>query len=508
MSLTIRGRALAGASLMVVILVGPTVYSVVVLRRISEQTKLFLNQEATIEANMGAVRDGFEEARQNAKLLCVMVLERESFRARVEASLSSVRGQLSELKAYIAPHFGPAADNVARALARFHDDAVAGVEPLDVNQQDPNMITKALHVVEQDSDRVEAAVRGLSSAVQVAARQRAADTEEIARDAATLTVASTSVGLLVAFGLWLALLRALSRPLTDLAMGTERIAAGDFDQKIPVRADDELGRLADAFNRMSEALGELDRLKAEFIATASHGLRTPLACAKGYLSGLSSGRQGSLDETGLRSVRRIEEEVDRVTRFVDQLLDLGRLRAGRLPLEMREVPAAALFTSIGRSFDALAEEKGVAWRIDVVPGLPARITADPDRLGEALINLVGNAFKYTPAGGRITMTVSPEDSSVRVEVEDTGPGIPADEVPLIFEKYFRGGGVVAEGTGLGLAISKEIVQRHGGRIWAESEPGRGARFIFIVPAQQPRSPGADSGGLKPSSSGRWRSVRI
>src|SRR5882724_5134746 len=121
MSFTIRGRALAGASLIVVILVGPTIYSVVVLRRISEQTRAFLNREATIEANMAAVRDRFEEARQNAKLLCVMVQQRDSFRARVESSLASVRGHLSVLRGSIASQAGPSIDNVARALAHFHD---------------------------------------------------------------------------------------------------------------------------------------------------------------------------------------------------------------------------------------------------------------------------------------------------------------------------------------------------------------------------------------------------
>lgn len=493
MSLTIRGKALLGASLIIVILIGPTIYSVVVLRRISSLTAIFLIRDADAGVKVSRLRDNFEEARKAAHLSRVNPEYQRDFPAKVETVLVEMQKDLDTLSANAAPSVRTAIVRVTGALRRYRERALAEGNDQAALQQAEGELPKALNRL---SDEVENVVK-----------QRTADTKELAREAAALTLVATAIGFLVAAGLWAVLLRSLSRPLGDLAAGTERIATGRFDQKIPVRADDELGRLADAFNRMAEALGELDRLKAEFISTASHGLRTPLACAKGYLSALRSGRQGSLDEESVRSVRRIEEEVDRVTRFVDQLLDLGRLRSGRLPLALREVPAAALFTSIARSFDALAEEKGIDWRIRVEEGLPPRITADPDRLGEALINLLGNAFKYTPRGGKVAMSVAPGDGWVKVEVADTGPGIPSGEVALIFEKYFRGGGVEAEGTGLGLAISKEIVERHGGRIWAESEPGAGARFIFKVPAA-PRAPGAgESGRHRRPPSGMLRNVK-
>jgi signal transduction histidine kinase len=494
MSLTIRGKVLLGASLIVVILIGPTIYSVLVLRRISSQTTIFLTRDAAAGVTVSQMLDTFEEARRQA--LGFRANEdpafRPRFRQKLESVLDDMQRSLDSLRGDAERSVETSLIRVTGTLRRYRERALAEVN-------DPAAFAQA------DAD-VPVALKQLSVAVQNVVRQRTAETKELARDAARLTLVATVIGFLVAAGLWAVLLRSLSRPLKDLLAGTERIAAGRFDEMIPVRAVDELGRLADAFNRMGEALGEIERLKAEFISTASHGLRTPLACAKGYLSALGSGRQGSLDEESLRSVRRIEEEVDRVTRFVDQLLDFGRLRSGRLPMAMREVPAAALFTSIGRSFDALAEEKGIAYRIRVGEGLPSRITADPDRLGEALINLLGNAFKYTPRGGRVAMSVAPENGWVRVEVEDTGPGIPSGEVSLIFERYFRGGGVVAPGTGLGLAISKEIVERHGGRIWAECEKGSGARFIFKVPVTPAPRAGGESGKFRLASAGPRKSV--
>ncbi len=476
MSITVRQKALLGIGLVVALLLAPTIYSVVVLREISALTAILAEGDARAGVMATRLSALFDEGHRSAQLLRLDPV----FVSRLDATLHKMQHVLDALRAGADPKVVRASLRLAAALRSFRGRAVA--EPLD----------------EAAFEHAGSAVRGelgrLRDAVQRLADQRTEEAKTLAQRAATLTLLSAAFGFAVAAGLWAVLLRALSRPLRDLAAGTERIARGQFDRPIPVRTDDELGRLASAFNRMAEALGELERMKAEFISTASHGLRTPLACAKGYLSALKSGRQGPLGEEGQRSVRRIEEEVDRVARFVDQLLDLGRLRSGKLPMSMREVPSAALFTSIGRSFDALAEEKGIAYEIRVEEGLPPRITADPDRLGEALTNLLGNAFKYTPPGGAVTMAVRGENGWVRVEVADTGPGIPREEVPLIFEKYFRGGGVAAEGAGLGLAIARGIVERHGGTIWAESTEGKGARFIFRVPAAQRASARAAKAG--------------
>jgi len=489
MALSIRGKGLLGGVLIIAILVAPTIYSVFVLRRISDLTRVFLSQDAQAGVLVSSIGDSFGQMARAARLSRID----PDYRTIVENTFTKIQADLETLRADAGPSMRTSLLRFDGAVRRFNDQAMA--ESGEAGD------------LESAETEVRAAISRLRAGMQEVYNRRTQETEDLAERSAALTLSATLTGFLVAAALGAVLLRSLNRPLRDLVSGTERIAEGRFDEKIPVRADDELGRLSLAFNEMAEALGELERLKAEFIATASHGLRTPLACAKGYLSALGNGRQGALDEASLRSIRRVEAEVDRVSRFVDQLLDLGRLRAGRLLLSMREVPAAALFTSIGRSFDALADEKRIDYRIEVKDGLPPRITADPDRLGEALINLLGNAFKYTPEGGKVSLSIAPIDGRARVEVADSGPGIPEEEVPLIFQRYFRGEGVAVEGSGLGLAISKEIVERHGGKIWAESGAGAGARFIFEVPFVPPPVRGNDSGGMKLSASGAWRGIR-
>jgi signal transduction histidine kinase len=471
MSLSIRSKALLAAGLIFLLLLAPTVYSVLVLREISALTAMIAGRDTPASVRAAQTRDLFEQADR------VALLQRPPYNAdplvpqAFERSLADMQRRLDYLDTTGDEPLPALAQRAASALRDFREKALAP-EPDEADLKDSAIEVRRI-------------LNRLLGASRDVAQRRTKEAEALALRAASLTLASAVIGFITAAVLGAALWRSLNRPLRDLVAGTERIGRGQFDESIPVLADDELGRLAAAFNRMAGALGELERMKAEFLAAASHGLRTPLACVKGYLSSMKSGRQGAIGEESLRALDRMEEEVDRVTRFVDQLLDLGRLRAGRMPFAMREIPAAAFFTSIGRSFDAMAEQRSIIYKILVEEGFPARIVADPDRLGEALLNLLGNAFKYTPPGGTVALTVSGEDGWVRVEVADSGPGIPEEEVPLIFEKFYRGGGVAAEGTGLGLAIARGIVERHGGVIWAESERGHGARFIFRVPPHPP-----------------------
>ena len=308
---------------------------------------------------------------------------------------------------------------------------------------------------------------------------------QIGRVAARSTFYALVVGLLVSIIVWVLILLSLSRPLRELVSGTERIAQGHFSDPIPVLSKDELGTLSGAFNRMATSLSELDRMKAEFVATASHELKTPLACIKGFASLLRSGAKGPLTEEQKTTLAQVDEQVDQMTNFVSQLLDLSRLRAGRVAMNFRSLPTEAFFGSVARGFEGVAERRAIHFEVNLAAGLPPRIQVDPDRMREVVYNLLANAFKFTPAGGRVIFEAGEESGSIRVRVSDTGPGIPQQDLPFIFEKYFKGmeGAEPAgnEGAGLGLAISRGIVERHGGRIWVESVEGQGARFVFRVP---------------------------
>lgn len=464
--MTIREKTLLAAGLILIILLAPSVYSLLMLKRISSLSASLAGPDAERSAEAARFEDLFAEVSRSARLMRVD----PEFEEKLREGIGDLRTVLQRLGEESEPPVPRTCAKADEALARFGDLA---------SSEEPAAID--LDSAEADVRRSFARIRW---SVQRLADRRSAESERLAERAATLTMLATAVGLAIAVALWASLVWSLNRPLNDLIRGTERIARGQFDEKIPVRAADELGRLAGSFNRMADALNDLERMKAEFLAAASHGLRTPLACAKGHLAGMQAGRQGPLSEDSRRTADRIEAELDRVSRFVDQLLDLGRIRAGRLNLDIRGLPAAAFFTSVGRSFEAVAQEKDVGYEIVVDEGMPGRIQADPDRLGEALTNLLENAFKYTPRGGRVRLGVRGAGQRVRVEVADSGPGIPEGEEALIFERYYRGGGITVQGTGLGLAIARGIVEQHGGSIWAENGEPEGARFIFEVPVEQ------------------------
>lgn len=309
----------------------------------------------------------------------------------------------------------------------------------------------------------------------------------VGNSAARLTLYALLAGLLFAAIVWAAILFSLSRPLSELVAGTERVAKGRFDEPIPVFAQDELGTLSIAFNRMASSLEALDRMKAEFVAAASHELKTPLACVKGFASLLRSGSRGPLTDAQRATLFQIEEQADQMAGFVTQLLDLSRLRAGRLTLNRRSLPAEAFLSSVARGFEGVAERRKIRYQIRLLPGLPARLHVDPDRLRDVVYNLLGNAFKFTPEGGEVRIEAEAEGGWLRVAVSDTGPGIPQEDLPFIFEKYFRGApadeGQSSEGAGLGLAISRGIVETHGGRIWVEKASDGGSRFVFRIPVE-------------------------
>ncbi len=225
---------------------------------------------------------------------------------------------------------------------------------------------------------------------------------------------------------------------------------------------------------------ELDRLKSDFIHTVSHDLRSPLTAILGYTELIE--RTGPLNQNQQDFLHRLQGSVQHITSLVNDLLDLGRLEAGfdtrREAVQLESVLKYAL-----DMFDTQIKKKDIKLTTDIVSTLlPLR--ANPIRIRRMLDNLLGNAIKYTPDGGSVNVSMSMQDHQIILKVEDTGPGIPAEEQSNIFEKFYRAtnapGGV--EGSGLGLAIVKSIVTSHQGRVWVESTVGKGSTFIVILPA--------------------------
>ncbi len=240
----------------------------------------------------------------------------------------------------------------------------------------------------------------------------------------------------------------------------------------------------------NEKLQELDRLKSAFVSIASHELRTPMTSIKGYVENMLEGLTGALSEKQAHYLGRVKHNVERLTRLINQLLDLSRLDAGVLELILEPLPIHEVVTEVIDSFRPLAQEKSLTLSERHAGELPL-VLADRDKLHQILTNLIQNAVKFTPTGGEVRVESQVrEDGFVQICVADTGCGIPPHELDKVFERFFRGESAPAEarGTGLGLTITKSLVEMHSGRIWVESTPGQGSRFFFTMPisASPPR----------------------
>jgi PAS domain S-box-containing protein len=231
---------------------------------------------------------------------------------------------------------------------------------------------------------------------------------------------------------------------------------------------------------------EAERVKGEFIAAVSHELRTPLAVIMGLAELL---KEEPLSPSAQESLDLILESAFRLKTMVDNLLDTSRLEAGRFEVVRRPVNLKPLLLDLARSFQGVARLSGVDFQVEVEE-LPL-LEADPDRVAQVVGNLLSNAFKFTPSGGAVRLSARQAGEEVAIEVRDTGPGIPKEELPKLFQRFARAENARTRGvsgTGLGLFISKHIVEAHGGRIEVESEEGKGSAFRVILPLYGPHSP--------------------
>ncbi len=272
----------------------------------------------------------------------------------------------------------------------------------------------------------------------------------------------------------------ITAPVRDLTGAAEAIAAGDLSQRVTLRTGDEIGRLGRAFNTMADALDQAERLRRHMVADIAHELRTPLSLVQGSLEAILDG----MYELNLENVDSVHEETLVLTRLVNDLRDLALAEAGQLRLEEEDVDMTDLITRSAERFRAQAAEQGVSLATDLSTDLPT-VRGDRQRISQVLINLLSNALRYTPAGGQVVVAAQPGSAEVLVSVADTGEGIASEDLPYVFERFYRADKSRARtsgGSGLGLAISRHIVKAHGGRIWAESQMGGGATFVFTLPA--------------------------
>jgi len=253
--------------------------------------------------------------------------------------------------------------------------------------------------------------------------------------------------------------------------------------------------IAERTNQLREAVAELrlaSQAKTDFLANVSHELRTPLTAILGFSEVLLQRLDGPLTADQLEDVGTIDRSGRRLLELIDDLIDISRIEAGRIELRREPIDLHELIASTVEEVRALAGQKGLSLNVEAAD-LPATIVADPGRLHEILLNLLSNAVKFTPSGGSVRVTAVASGDQVRIEVADTGIGIPAEHRDRVFEKFHRIGGPEYPGTGLGLAIAREFAQLHGGDLILESTVGLGTVFTVILPAHPA---GADSDAPK------------
>ncbi|SMB99664.1 two-component system, OmpR family, sensor kinase [Thermanaeromonas toyohensis ToBE] len=293
------------------------------------------------------------------------------------------------------------------------------------------------------------------------------------------TALSGLMAFLLAIALGLFLARRLTAPLGELVSAARKIATRQWNHRVTISSQDEIGELAQAFNSMADSLEGYENSRKNLMADIAHELRTPLAVLRGNLEAMQEGVSKPTPEL----MASLHDEVLRLSRLVKDLEELSLAEIGKLALHFQEVSLEELLERVTTTFAAEAASQDINFQVEVDRPLPL-IRIDPDRITQVFLNLLSNALRHTPPGGLIRLQVEKGKDHLHVSITDTGPGIAPQDLPYIFERFYRSRASKLEaggGMGLGLAIAREIVVAHGGRIWAESKPGQGSTFHFIIP---------------------------
>jgi two-component system sensor histidine kinase BaeS len=287
--------------------------------------------------------------------------------------------------------------------------------------------------------------------------------------------------LLVALVVSLLISRSIASPIRDLTSASQRVAEGHYHERVPAGEGDEIGKLAGSFNSMAEKLEQVEAMRRRLIGDVAHELRTPLTAIKGSMEGLVDGVLPASAET----FGQVAAETERLSRLVDDLQELSRIESGAIKLEPGLVSLSDLFETAQRRVERSFAAKGVTLRINRSDDLPP-VQADAGRLLQVLNNLLTNALRFTPRGGKVTLSTTRQKHEISISVADSGVGISAEHLPHIFERFYRAdksrSRQAGEGSGIGLTICKYLVEAHGGRIRAESAgEGKGSSFTFTLP---------------------------
>jgi signal transduction histidine kinase len=485
--LTLRSRLNLGILAIAVVLVAPLVLSLRALRQIQADTTLLRDREYAATLLLGRMRIVHDDLELSTTYLSAFpsdtarsqYIDQLQTLARQVDTLATLTesAAVGQIRTAISRLFeqAPRAFDYARAYRTAARDSVVDL-----------LISPSLLTI----DRI---LENTGTLVEQRTAERVEEFALLTEDSAVLALGALGIAILLAFGIALWLTRSISGPLVELDSGMRAVAEGHFRRPLAISGDrnDEFGRLAESFRSMAAQLEELDRLKAEFVSIATHELKTPVNVMLGYLQLLQENVYGELTDRQREIAATLVSQTQQLSRLIRQLLDVSRFDAGGGKLETRPVVLNEFLDDLEKAFRVLALQREVGFDVKADRDIPHEVIWDPVRINEVLGNLLSNAFKFTNKGGRVSLVVGREGDHVRMQVSDTGAGIPRDQLPHIFEKFYQAdtqAPLALRGAGLGLAIAKSIVTAHNGSIDVESRVGAGTTFTIRLPIRVIRRP--------------------
>ena len=374
----------------------------------------------------------------------------------------------------VARNTGPITDRVV--ILNTEGKVVVDTGGASVNEEHPSDHLKEAVPVEIGGETVGAVLVG--SMIEPVLNP--ADEDFLRTVNLSILITAISVGLL-ALLLGSLLFRQITSPLRALSHTAQAIADGQLGRRVDIKTGDEIGQLAKSFNYMAESLAQADIQRRNMVADIAHELGTPLTVVQGNLEAILDG----VYDLNLENVASIHEQTLLLSRLVADLRDLALAEAGQLHLDLQPVDLASLVDRVIEGFEAQASDKGISLKVNMPGDLP-QINGDEQRLNQVLFNLISNALRHTPSGGTITIVGEIKEDRVVIKVQDTGSGITPEDLPHVFERFYRADRSRARtsgGSGLGLTIAKQIIEAHSGKIWAQSWLGAGSTFAFSLPVK-------------------------
>lgn len=366
-------------------------------------------------------------------------------------------------------------------------------EKLDTAPQEPAQIEKLFARNSDEIDEIVGIARYLNAEAVDKLRSNIAYLKDLGDHIMIWTWWVLCISLGIGLTIPVLIYRSIIKDLNIIKKGIRHISEGDFAYRIQVGTGDELGLLADSFNDMALRLKKLDDMKSEFISVVSHELRTPLTSMKEAANLLLEGLTGPLIEKQRRLVEIMDQGIKRLLRTVTELLEMSRIESGMVELQKDMLDMNTIVASFISEFKPLSDTNGVELKISYLDS-EGWVLADKNKILQVLTNLTHNAIKYSPEGSSVEIRIRNTDRNIVTEIEDHGKGIPEEDLPRVFEKFYqsrytRGHG----GIGLGLAISKGIIQAHGGKMYVQSNVGQGSVFSFSLPVARDD---ADTAGMR------------